>query len=91
MIEALCQGQDTVATDPAIGRFKPHNAIRHRRVSDRAAGVGTQAGETEPGRRGYARAAGGYTRPEFISPGVTGNIEIRIVSGQGALGEIQLA
>ena len=50
MVEAEGGRRDAGAADETVGRLEPGDAAKGRRAADRAAGVGADAAEDQPGR-----------------------------------------
>src|SRR5699024_848626 len=91
VVEARGEAEDAVSGHPAPRGFETGDAIGRRRQADRSAGVRTQRAEAQSSGGGHPGSAGGQHGPGCRIPRVDRCRQVRLVTGEGAFGEAQLA
>ncbi len=91
VIERCRQLERAVAADAPPSRLDARQSASRGREADRAAGIGADRAIAKPGRRRHARPAGRHAGPVLGIPGIDGRIDVRMMVGERALGQLDLA
>ncbi len=91
MIQRFSQCEHAITTDSPIGWLQSDTTVDRGGITDRAAGVGADGTEAQPGCRGYAGPAGGDSTPTGCVPGINRHRQLGVIGPHRPFAEGQLA